>query len=57
MCYSAIDVAEQCFSCKRENEKNMRVFVVVLQKSEENAEDVKSHFPAQLRQPLQTGWR
>jgi hypothetical protein len=31
--------------------------LVVLQKSEENAEGVKSQFPAQLRQPLQTGWQ
>jgi hypothetical protein len=27
----------------------------VLQKSERNAGGVKSHFPVQLRQPLQTG--
>src|SRR5258708_7136156 len=26
-------------------------------KYEENAEEVKSQFPVQLRQPLQTGWR
>jgi hypothetical protein len=29
----------------------------VLQKSERNAGGVKSHFPVQLRQPLQTGWQ
>jgi hypothetical protein len=37
MWYLAIDVAKQCFSCKRENEKNKRVFVAYKQGSHAKA--------------------